>query len=247
MFKKMFALASVTALMGVVSTMTAAGCSSTTDGGGTDDASTPVGEGGAKDGKAPIPPDEDAAVEPTTCPSNTPITAADVEAAIKWVPPSAIQAVCTQPNIDALKDLFDKATAGVKYADMKTALGATCSACAFSKDTAPNWQPIVEATNGFLNNSGPSCFAQLETAACGKAAFHFERCLATVCPAACTNDDCTDKASGPKGACNQLLLDANTACPNLTETLKVCKGLIDGIVVSCAGGPDGGIDAATNP
>jgi hypothetical protein len=51
MFKKMFALASVTALMGVVSTMAAAGCSSTTTS-AAEDGGTAVGDGG-KEGKAP--------------------------------------------------------------------------------------------------------------------------------------------------------------------------------------------------
>ena len=62
MFKKMFALASVTALMGVVSTMAAAGCSSTTTSNATEDGGTSVGDGG-KEGKAPIEagPEDDAA------------------------------------------------------------------------------------------------------------------------------------------------------------------------------------------
>ena len=62
MFKKVFALASVTALMGLVATVASAGCSSTSITASENDAGPAVGDGG-KEGKAPVEagPDEDAA------------------------------------------------------------------------------------------------------------------------------------------------------------------------------------------
>lgn len=67
MFKKMFALASVTALTGLVATVAAAGCSSTTTQVDNGDTGTPIGDGGKK-ADAPIIEPDDAGDADTTVP-----------------------------------------------------------------------------------------------------------------------------------------------------------------------------------
>jgi hypothetical protein len=244
MVKKLFALASVTALTGLISAVAASGCSSTTEVPG----GTP--ETGAPDVKADAPkvkPDaEDIDSGPATCPSTDPIAEADL--GLNWLPPRAIETVCTQQNIDDLKALFKKSPTGVKFADIKTSLGATCSACVFSPVKGPNWQVIVEDGSGALDNRTGSCFAQLENADCGKKRAVWEACLDAACPEAeCGADKvqaCAQKSQ--KGACKDLTEVYAKACPNETEHLPICGNIFSAIAVSCSGGADAGIDASTN-
>lgn len=245
MVKKLFVLASVTALTGMMTLTAGSGCSSTTTQGGDPGTGT---EGGPKTPPKEAGPiiEEDGSTGPQTCPTPDPVTAADIDMAIKWAPPAAVQSVCTQQNIDDLKALFVKGMGKAKYADIKTSLGTTCSACVFSKDTAANWQVLVEnATMGTFNNGVYSCVAQSDGAKCGKAFFQAETCFKVVCPEdTCTDQDgCATKAG--KGACKALVAAANQECPDLAGSIDKCGGILDAIVASCAGGPDAGIDASS--
>src|SRR4051794_22329266 len=103
MVKKLFGLASVTVLTGLVGVITAAGCSSKlyvygdeggVEGGkilkpgdeGYDKAKDPIR---AEAGKVPTDPPIEEPDPGATCPSTTPITAADIDAQLQWKPPSA--------------------------------------------------------------------------------------------------------------------------------------------------------------
>lgn len=252
MVKKLFALASVTALTGLMAATAASGCSSTT----TSSADTNDAAQSGDTSKPPTPPKDaapstdDAATAPAVCPSTTEITAADIEMTFKWVAPKPIQNVCTQKNLDDLKALFVKGMGGAKYTEIKTTLGANCAACAFSKKDAANWQLFVEDGIGFISNSTASCLATVENAACGKAAFEFDICLRSVCSQAdCGMDQtaisaCQKKAV--KGACKKLSTDFGTACgANLQADLTdKCTGPVADLAVVCGGGPDGGLDSS---
>src|SRR5688572_20987431 len=104
MVKKMFVLASVTALTGLMAAVTASGCSSDSGGGETPG----VPEGGAPDVKTDTkkPPTEEPETGPGTCPPEGTVTAADIDKALTWLAPAPIQSVCTQQNIDDFKKLF---------------------------------------------------------------------------------------------------------------------------------------------
>jgi hypothetical protein len=247
MVKKLFALASVTALTGLITAVAASGCSST------ETINTDVPETGGGDVKVEAAKKPDAEPEetgPAVCPTTDPITAADIEAQLQWLPPAAVQTVCTQQNIDDLKALFKAAPAGggVKYVDIKKSLGTACAACAFSPIKGPNWQVFVEDTSGAIDNRTGSCFAQLENADCGKKRFQWESCLDAACPETDCGADkvqaCTQKAQ--KGACKDLTDVYAKACPNETDILPICGNIFSAIAVSCSGGPDAGIDASTN-
>lgn len=246
MVKKLFALASVTALTGLVAAVAASGCSSTTvedtSEGGTTAEGGPKTEAGKKEaGEA-----EEAGA--AICPSTTPVTGAEIEAQIKWLPPVKAQSLCTQDNIDSLKKLFKDAPAGggVKFADIKAALGATCAPCVFSPIAGPTWQVFVEDTNGALDNRTGSCFAQLQSPACGKARSQWETCLDVVCPESDCGADkvqtCATKAQS--GACKDLTDVYAKACPNEQDMIDVCGNIFSAIAVSCSGGDAAAIDAS---
>ena len=271
--KKLFGLASVTVLAGLVVAVSAAGCSSTqiytyVDEGGTtalkpgdpgyvppnnpnnpnnpSNPSNPAKPDASVDASKK-PPVADANPDPgAVCPTTDPITAADIDAQLLWKAPAAFTNVCTQANIDALKFLFKNAPAGggVKYADIKASLGATCAACAFSPVAGATWQVFVEENAGAIDNRTGSCFAQRSGAACGKARFRWESCL----DAACTESDCgassvqTCIAKAQKGACSGLTNDYAIACPNEATDLPPCGNIFGSIATSCSGGPNNTIN-----
>lgn len=248
MFKKMFALASVTALTGLVATVAAAGCSSTTTAAGTDtDAAVATGDAAVKP-KDAAPADPDTGVGPATCPTTDAITVADVEASFKWNPPAAPQSVCTQKNLDDLRALFKTGMGSAKFTDIQTTLGTTCGACVFTPSTATAWGLFLTDTSGKVvgDNSGPSCLAQIDSAACGKADAEFTACTDSACADCATDqatiDACTTKAA--KGACKAVTAAAGTACTKTAEAKTFCSDTLSIIAVSCGGGPDGGLDAS---
>jgi hypothetical protein len=253
MIKKLFALASISGLTGLMAMTSASGCSSTTTVSDTDASTTPT-EAGGKDASPPKEAGEEPdSGETATCPTTEVVTAADIDGQLKWVPPAAPQKVCTQTNLDDLKKLIvASGSAGTKFADIKTTLGATCAACAFSKDTAANWQVYVETTSGTLSNRTASCLAQVESAECGKAYFQADICLKIVCSATDCGGDaevaaCQKKAAGAGGACNALGKAFLTACPNTDTQLAddgPCASSPSSIAISCGGGLDGGLDGS---
>lgn len=232
----------------------ASGCSSTTTSAadGTD-AATGTDATKTQPKEAAV---EDTSTGPSVCPTTDPITSADIEMQLKWAPPKAPQSACTQQNLDDFKALIIKnGAAGTKFTDIQTTLGATCAACAFSKDTDTNWQVYVQTTNGFLSNRTPSCAAQIEGAACGKAYFEADICLKIACNTTdCTSDtevaNCQKKAAGTGGACNALGQAFIKACPNEATTFAKdgpCASSPQAVAVTCGGGLDGGLDASLPP
>lgn len=248
---RLFMMVSLAGLAGVLAAAAMPGCSSDTteaaaDTDGGTDASVDVK-------KAPIEaaPEEVPETGPAVCPTTTPIGAGDL--AVKWQPPAAIQDVCTQVEIDALKAAFKASTTGsVKFADIKTALGATCSACVFSPvngdgGLTPTWSVFAETTTGAYDNRTASCFARLKDETCGRTRSQFEFCLRQACPAT----DCPTpaevtkcKQDVQKGACKAITDTYVAACPNETDLLDACN-LYASIALSCSGGADAGIDAAS--
>lgn len=253
MIKKMFALASVTALTGLVTAVAASGCSS---GGFYQSGLLPEGgeagptfEGGVTDARFDAPVKRDAALPPeedgnigATCPPSTPITVADI--GLTWLAPGAPQSACSQTNLDALKALFAMNGGSAKYTDIEVALGATCSACAFTQVKGSRWGIIIKngATVAADNSSG-SCFAQVSGNACGKAAFELDACVDIACPVGDCVDTakCTQKAVATTGPCRTFASTFKAACPAVgTE----CDNFLKTIMASCGGGPAGGLDAS---
>ena len=266
MAKKHLGLACVTALGGFVCAVAAAGCSSTNtyfvlDDGGTESSAFPKEPAqhepdpppeGPHDASPPpdAEPPVDAGPKPKTdagpdgaagtCPTTDPITAADIDAQLAWKAPAPFQTVCTQANIDAAKLLFKSPPAGgVKYADIKTSLGATCAACAFSPVSGATWQVFVEQGGGAVDNRTGSCFAIRRNATCGQARFRWETCLNAACPESDCGAGgvaaCITKAQ--QGACFTLTTSYAAACPNEATDVPICANIFGSIATACSGGP----------
>jgi hypothetical protein len=246
---RLFAMLSLAGLSGVLAAAAVPGCSSTTE-------TAAESEGGVDASvdvkKAPIEaaPEEVPETGPAICPTTTPIAVADLAA---WQPPAAVQNVCDQGDVDALKAAFKASTTGsVKFTDIKTALGAECSACVFSPlatdaGATPNWSVFVETGTGALDNRTASCFARLKDETCGRTRSQFEFCLRKACPAT----DCPTPAEVTKckqdvqnGACKDITDAYVAACPEESDLLDACT-VYTSITLSCSGGADGGVDAAS--
>lgn len=249
---RLFAMLSLAGLSGVLAATAMPGCSSDTiETTATDDGGTDATLDVVKKLPMEAAPEEVPDAGPAVCPTTTPITVADLP--VKWQPPPAIQDVCTQPEIDMLKAAYKASTTGsLKYTEIKTALGATCSACVFSPvagDAGPatTWSVFAETnTGGAFDNRTASCFARLKDETCGRTRSQFEFCLRK----GCTSTECVTDAELTKckqkvqsGACKAITDAYVAACPMETELLAACT-FYASIAISCSGGADSGIDAA---
>jgi hypothetical protein len=245
-----FSLATIVALAVPAVMFAVPGCSSDTPETATD--------GGDASDAFVKPTPKEAAVEevpdtgPAKCPTTTPITAADIKP--QWHAPPAVQTVCTQQDIDALKAVY-KDAGTVTFTQIKTTLGTACSGCVFSPlvpdgGPATTWSVFVEPTpdgGTAIDNRTASCFAHLAGETCGAARAAWEGCLRAGCKLAdCGNSDAkvkTCKTDVQSGACKDLTTDYVAKCPNETALLTSCN-LYASIAFGCSGGPDGGIDAS---
>ncbi len=255
--KKLFALASFTAIAGAMVAMPTTGCSSSTTVTGGSDA--------APDAKKTTPPpvgsddgggDDGGTMMGGTCPNTTAITTADLDGQFGWKAPHPIQKVCTAADIKALSDAFDN-SANKTYDDIiKDISGkitdAACLGCIVTDKTATQWGPIFKDAMGALPNFG-ACYAAFpgSNAACGKANEYLELCVLIAC------NDCTDQNSfnacaaskGLKTACADPIKQYQTACSgvpgfgDMTSPLeKACGDIVDGASTLCQGGIyDGGV------
>lgn len=218
MVKKLFALASMTALTGVVVSASSVGCSSTTvnasdDGGGGTTDSGPVADSGVKkDGS--VTTDSG----PGTCPTTDAIDATQYGYKNANIQPGK----CTNDMITALVTFVDN-NKSAKYADVKAAVtDADCRACIFQADGA-TWGPLVENAKGelILINTGGCIEAASGKSECGKSYHQFEQCLDEACTD-CPDGDQTAlqncfKAAA-KGACKAANAAIGTECADAITT-----------------------------
>jgi len=240
MMKKMFALASVTALTGLVAAVAASGCSSTTSVSG-DEGGTSVTEAGG-DARKPIEAGPEEEAGPATCPTTDPIDATTAA----WKPPAAAPGSCTEKQILDLVAFVD-ANKKTPYADLKKQVAAgACADCLFVKD-GDRWGAFVEKADGsFLRNNFGGCVAITSgKEACGKAFSQFDDCLGVACQD-CADDAATNKCNtaAGKGACKDAAAafvkectdaTAVSACDDLSKTYTfeaaaraLCVGVGDG-------------------
>ena len=239
MFKKMFALASVTALTGLVAAVAASGCSSTTS--VSDEGGTTVSEAG--DAKVPkeAAPEEEAGS--ATCPTTDPIDATTAP----WKPPAASPGSCSEQQILDLVKYVD-ANKQTSYADLKKQVtDATCAKCLFVKDDT-TWGPFVEKADGsFLRNNFGGCVAVTSgKEACGKAFSQFDDCLDFACQD-CADDAATSKckSAAGKGACKDGAATFVKECTDATaveacDKLAVTYTFEAASRALCVGTTDGG-------
>jgi hypothetical protein len=228
--KKLFALASFTAITGIMVATTAAGCSSSSS-----STTTPT-DGGKSDAKPPPPPPPPVVGDDgggddggkSGCPPTTPIDAAS----LPWEDPAAPNLnQCTEANIKAMADAI-KAGSVKTDDDLKAAIGGaagTCSKCVFTDATKAPWGPLPEVNDPKAGNQAVTvnvggCYALgLKNNACGKALQNLEDCKFTACfddacpanPTSTQLQNCFTAAE--KGACKAIAASIQTACAGIQQ------------------------------
>jgi hypothetical protein len=239
--KKLFALASVSAIAGLMTTVTASGCSSTT----TETSSS--SSGGTDSGPKDATPDrktitdDDSGDTTSDCPKSVPLTADDLDKEIGFKPPKASPGACSSADLTQLEANF-KDTNLKTYFDLGKSMSDACVACVFSKDTDTNWGPIVGTASdngmtGFINFG--ACFAEVENADCGKALQYEQFCYNVACNACTTSSTDRQKCvqtAGDTGMCKDFGNTTQTACPNIQTSAKSCNAVTDGAKVLCGSG-----------
>jgi hypothetical protein len=236
--KKLFALASVSAIAGIMTTVTASGCSSTSvspspaDSGA--DVTSEVGTGTGP--------------EPIVCPAVLPLTAADLDNEVNWKPAKAVPGACSTQDLAQLETNF-KGIGIQSYYELGKDLSPDCFACVLTKDTDATWGPFVateadDGKTGFVNYG--ACFGYVEDVECGKAVQYEQFCYNVACNKCTTTkedrQDCVAKA-GADGMCADFKTARNTACPNIDASAKKCNSIIDSAKTLCGAAPaDAGED-----
>jgi hypothetical protein len=233
MLKKLFALASFTAITGVVVAVSATGCSSSTTTSTTDE------DGGGttkpKDASADRGPVEEEDAGPATCPSTDPVAEAD----LPWAPPTPTQVgKCSTGDIaDFEKFLKDNPSSTNEQfeAHIKTA-NATCHACIFTDASKPTWGPIPTSGGKLVTINIGACFALVSgKEACGKAIQNEFDCEFVAC-GDCADDtafsNCRKKAQ--TGACKPFIQAIQTGCNGVPATVDdACGSFFDSVRIQC--------------
>lgn len=256
MVKKLFALASVSALAGLVSAVGAAGCSETVVQQNPTDAGADTGskkDSGPKPGNDEEPDDEvkscvgTDAVDATKIPYNGPVNS-----------PGA----CTTDELKKLTAFFKENSAGdVKISDWSAEVSAKCSACVFSEEDAATWSPILVKNDELTGVNRGGCIELLSgKASCGEAYQQVSECRLLAClPSSqggvgtCTTQDeftecLQDGQAIFTGPCKDAYDKMETECGDKLGTWEqACQGTsytFEGpIKVQCITGGSGGADA----
>ena len=236
MVKKLFALASVTALTGLMAAVAASGCSSSTPG----DA-TPVTEAGP-DAKTPTPK-ADAEPEPVvdSGPSNCPTTDKVDTSTVKFKTPnpSAVGA-CVDADFIAMEKAVKGGAQSFDKIIAITGVSAGCQACAYPAATT-TWGPIVRGATPADDATNPGgCLAITSgNDACGKAYAELDACRNEVCTDCADTDrskcftastktktsPCTPQVTALQTACGAAFTPAATACDNAVKAAcTTCSG-----------------------
>lgn len=257
MVKKLFALASVTALAGLVSAVGAAGCSETVvEPGGTTDSG--AADAKKSDAKTTTPPDDDAEAPPESCLSTDPIDAT------KFPYTKALKAVgaCTTKESADLSAFFktkNDAKEDVKVTEWSAVVSDGCAKCVFSDGTGAEWTPIlVDAEKDELESVNRGGCIELLSGkeSCGRAYQQVTECRLEACLKECKTQDefttCLQDGEGIfTGPCKTAYDLMETECgANLGAYETGCKGTawtFEGpIKVQCITGGAKSTDAGTD-
>lgn len=251
--KKLFALASVTALTGFVATGFTAACSSTevvtipseagtssgstadagkknngkSSSGGDDDDSTGDDDDVVEDD------DDDTTAEPT-CLNKDPIDATKYP--YVHVAPGQ-KAACDQAQLTAISTYYKDNASALDLEGWKASVTEKCAACVFTEtseeEPAAAWGPMVftKSDDGisFDVNTGGCIEAVSGKEACGRAFQQYQQCTLDACL-----KDCKDSAGFQK--CRQDPAVQTTSCKDAVEAVKTeCGDKINKYQTSCKG------------
>ena len=245
MVNKLFALATVSAVTGLVVLTSASGCTTT------EVRYVDTSEGGSGDARPPNYGDNEE--PPTTIACEKQVTGAPPAYKSPVVKPGA----CKPEILTFLEGYLKTAPATATTADIKAAVNTHtapdtgCADCIFAAPT-DKWGPVVVDTAGSFLNTGGCMEIVSGSAACGKGWFDADLCLTAAC------GDCTADAdykaclaAAAKADCATYVGEANSGCgANLQTYLGECFPQtltydVEGpIQAQCIGGLDGGIGDA---
>ena len=240
MVKKLFALASVTALAGLVSAVGAAGCSETVvEPGASTDAATTTDAKKTDSGKTVTPPDsEDPPPDVVACTTKT-----DVDiSTILYQPAFTKAGACTQADADKIKAYLDAKIAAKDFAfknsEWATGSGAAanCTACVFSKFDDAKWGVIIaDKDDGFETYNRGGCIEIVsKNTECGKAYQQFQNCPLEACSACTTQADfdaCRDADTLFSTVCKNAIDNVQTKCGKDVGAYETaCKGGLDAYI-----------------
>ena len=235
MFNKIFALASVSALAGLVSAAAAAGCSSN-EAGKASAGATPAADGGDKpddrsDRRTPSGGNSsgggsgDACMETGTIDTNR----------FPYGRAKKVANACTNKEADDLATFFrNKAQNGedISIAEWAKSVSDGCAACVFSDGKGTEWSPIITKDDKLEDvNRGGCIELQSGKEACGRAYQNVATCRLEACSNTCDTADgfteCLQDVqgifSGPcKGAYDALEKDCGKDA--LAGYEAACKG-----------------------
>lgn len=252
----MFALASVTALGGLVAAVSAAGCT-TTETVVQQTADSGVADAGKRDAKPPVVEENDAEPPEDTCKT----TGAKFEPNVVKPPKTPNTTACSQDVLTALANACFKAPSGNDCAAARqVAANKACADCIFSLKTDPEWGAIVldpEPNKPGLYNQAGCLDHATGIPDCGKNVLDVLACFDHYC-GKCPSDSAEEEACQEEvreGECMKYLissqcLDAVQAkqdkCFPAAQTEAAYKQFFINIAsVFCAaqsagGNPDGG-------
>ena len=220
MVKKLFALASVSALAGLVSAAGVSGCTTetVTQGGGGDAGSSDA----KKDSKGTVDTDSGEEEDPPLCYKEDPVDATGIE-----YKAARVKAGSCTTNVDKVLEDLIAANKEATFDDLKAALAKDesqeCADCVFAEDDG-TWAPIVTKSGKVDNINLGGCLEVVSgNEDCGKGYTQWNACLESVC-AKCEDDDAQ--------ACGQ---DAqSTACKEATEAFgTACGSSVNAYIKEC--------------
>lgn len=244
MVRRIFALASVSALSGLVSAVAAAGCSS-------DDptAKSPLEAGSPNqnaEGGARGEPDDGGISSDEPCMEKDSIDATKFPYATAKKAPNA----CTNQELEDLAKFFtEKAqnTEDIVISDWAKVVSDTCATCVFSDGTGAEWSPILVKNNKLDNVNRGGC---IEIASgkrsCGEAYQRVAECRLAACADTCKTaegfteclQDVEGIFTGPcKGAYDTLQKECGNDLPNYEAACRGSAYTFEGPVrVQCVTG-----------
>ncbi len=233
MVKKLFALASVSALTGLVAAVGAAGC--TTE----ETTVTPETDSGVadakKDSKGPVDePDEEE--PPATCAAKDAVDLSGIAYTKALAQPGA----CTTKEVADLTAYFaaNSSKNPFKISDWATSVSDGCAACVFTESDAAAWGPILVKDDQLDGvNFGGCVEIQSGKEACGEAWQQLNECTVVACLPA---------DQGGQGTCTTQ--DEFDECRNSQDTLQgPCGATITNVQKECGSGLEAYLTACDPP
>ena len=211
MTKKVFALASVSALTGLVVAASAAGCSTTIEPPQeTPDTGVEPQDGSTPDRKPPTTP------ETSTDSGNCPTPDAIDQTTFPYKDPIVVAGACTEAELQAFVTFVDNNDDPAKW--KASIANQACQDCVFAKETT-GWAPVVLNASGdpAAFNVGGCIAVASGVPACGRAYQQWRSCYLEAC------SECPD---GDQAAFSKCTTAANKGA---------CKGAFDDVVPKCGG------------